>query len=653
MRSDHWIVHALSLILYTGALVGWALFAGKDVNWDQLSYHLYAPFNLLTDRLEHDFMGAASQGYLNAVGFLPFYWMVMAGLSSKIIVTLLSLIHVVNLYLLHGLAWTLFEGHRDRWLKTLGSVLIGASAPIFLMEVGSSFNDVVGSIPVLAMVWALFCASRAPEGGNAALAIAGLMAGFACGLKLSGLLFAFAATLVVLLIVVRKFAWGGLMRFGLCGIAGFVLVHGWWGYRLWQVHGNPVFPMMNNWFGSPDFSIGSVKHLRFVPSGIQEWLRFPFDMIRSDVFRYVEMALPDVRLLLALSLGAALIISTRLPSFRVNPGVGTGEGISLRPINASGVLVAFVTSCALLWMQLSGNGRYALSLLLLLGPLIVLFLSHLPVRRDWQILTAVLILVVQGILFAVPHNYRFGPAAHSNRWFTLDVPDELKQKPFIYLSIQSQSYSFIAPFVHAGSRFSNVGGLLVPSPGKPGGDRLQALLALPLDRMALVSIKDADADYRPLLGNFESGRAYLARLGLDVDTGHCLPLIVDDSPYEVQVSGESDALTDPRLRGAKVVACPVIAGRRPDPPSAAIEAFFDEVERRCPALLSPSGATTIGSASAPPSWARWYNNSDAGLAVRNGEVMFLRWPSTEWRRIGSIGKPIETDRMPCMSPLPS
>src|SRR5205085_11458735 len=67
-RSSSWLVFGLPAVIC--AL--WAVHAGKEVNWDQLNYHYYLPFELVAGRLSQDFFAASAQSYLNPVGYLPF-----------------------------------------------------------------------------------------------------------------------------------------------------------------------------------------------------------------------------------------------------------------------------------------------------------------------------------------------------------------------------------------------------------------------------------------------------------------------------------------------------------------------------------------------------------------------------------------------------
>src|SRR5688572_2064222 len=93
----------------------WTIAAGKDVNWDQLNYHYYLPYEWLGGRLAQDYFAASGQSYLNPVGFLPFYLMVSAGWHSVVVSAVLAAVHSLNLLLLYLIAWKPFAARPARW----------------------------------------------------------------------------------------------------------------------------------------------------------------------------------------------------------------------------------------------------------------------------------------------------------------------------------------------------------------------------------------------------------------------------------------------------------------------------------------------------------------------------------------------------------
>ena len=131
---------------------GWTIFAGKDVNWDLLNYHYYAPFALLAGRLEQDFFAASAQSYLNPVGYLPFYLMVSAGWHSVAVSMALAAAHSLCIGFLYLISWKLLahRGTRQRILLSCLAAALGGATAVYWATVGTSFLDPLLAVPMLA-----------------------------------------------------------------------------------------------------------------------------------------------------------------------------------------------------------------------------------------------------------------------------------------------------------------------------------------------------------------------------------------------------------------------------------------------------------------------------------------------------------------------
>lgn len=186
MRAAVFLVPAALCVL-------WTLGAGKDVNWDLLNYHYYAPWQLLEGRLAQDFFAASAQSYLNPVGYLPFYLMVSSGWHSLLASSVLAALHSLNLALLYFLARRLFA-HLPRREQTLFSCLgtaLGAATWVFWPTVGSSFLDPLLLPLILGGLLMLLEDGRRPL-------LAGALLGAAAALKYSNGIYVLAALPLVL-----------------------------------------------------------------------------------------------------------------------------------------------------------------------------------------------------------------------------------------------------------------------------------------------------------------------------------------------------------------------------------------------------------------------------------------------------------------------
>ncbi|HYM43071.1 MAG TPA: hypothetical protein VET46_09950, partial [Steroidobacteraceae bacterium] len=265
-RTSPWVAFGLPAAI----CAAWALHAGKDVNWDQLNYHYYAPFELLAGRLGQDFFAASAQGYLNPVGYLPFYLMVASGWHSVLVSIVLAAAHSLSIGLLYLISSELFVHlpPRDRRTLALLATALGAATGVYWMTVGSSFIDPLLVPPMLGGLLLLLRG----EGGPAARAAgAGLLFGASAALKYSNVVYALAALPLAL-------AMRAGLAYMLAGAAAVVVFAGPWLAMLWRQFGNPVFPLANAWFRSPDWLPVNMIGERFAPADAAALLEFPFRM---------------------------------------------------------------------------------------------------------------------------------------------------------------------------------------------------------------------------------------------------------------------------------------------------------------------------------------------------------------------------------------
>src|SRR5688572_16715839 len=300
---------ALAFAVPAALCAAWTVVAGKDVNWDLLNYHYYLPYELLGGRLAQDFFAASGQSYLNPLGYLPFYLMVSAGWHSVFVSIVLALAHSVALPFLFLIAWRLFAHlpARERAVFAGLGTALGAATSVWLATIGGSFLDPLLVPPMLGGLLLLLDAGERPA---ARAAVAGALFGAAAALKYSNAVFALAA-------LPLAFALPGLpaarrLRAGLAyaaaGAAAVALLAGPWLGALWREFGNPVFPLMNGWFRSPDALPFNMAAARFGLGGPLDWLAFPFRMITLDRHLYVETFAPDARFAALLLAGAALAV---------------------------------------------------------------------------------------------------------------------------------------------------------------------------------------------------------------------------------------------------------------------------------------------------------------------------------------------------------
>jgi hypothetical protein len=601
--------------------IGWALHAGKDLNWDLWNYHLYGPHSLLQGRLAQDFMAASIQSYLNPVVHLPLYFMVTAGWHSVLIGTVLAAIHGLALVLLYLIcrAPALFPGTDGR-LHAMLATLLGAATVIFWSEVGSSFADIITALPVLAALWLFMSGRVAHRPVLLALAL-GTLFGVAAALKLTNAVYAVAAT-VLPLALARSVRAGVKIAaaYAAGGMAGVLLGGGYWMGLVWLEFGNPVFPLYNALFASPDFPPVNFYHARFQPASLVDALSAPLRMALPQLRLYSEVLSPDVRVPLLVAL-AMVVAARRIAAWPSTLGAGAS-----RPVLAlSGFYVIGFAG----WMATTFNGRYALPILLLTGPLLVAALRTLFQGRLVAVLGVGALALQLGTLY-MASSQRWSPYPWTRHWIELDVPKELRNEPYMYLTIEAQPMAAIALFLHPQSALSNVRGQHALDLDGPGGKRLARLLERHRGRVRTLGAASVNEfDGRPSFEWLQIVNTIYGRFGLAVDRDECLEIW----PYEnrdalASVANRLVGYAIEQKRIRPLLSCAL----RPAEPQTLeraerqrVDRLFDAIERACPRLFTPGIARSerIGS-----EWSRFYSTTDRTLVLQENGYIRARIPDS-------------------------
>lgn len=629
------------LPIYAGLTVAcllWTWYAGRDVNWDLFNYHVYAGhLALQPERLWQDYFAASIQSYLNPYAYVPFYLLVEAPWPGIAVGLAMACLHSVNLWLVYEIARVIVPTDRENSrLPVFGAVLIAALSPLFLQQVGTSYADVLTATPVLAGFLLLARAYASGTGAWPWILLAGLLMGLASGLKMTNAVLAAGAAAFVLATRARAGeSIVALLAYGVGGAIGLASSSGAWFLAVWERFGNPIFPLMNGLFRSPDYPPVNFRHERFATEGVVDVLSLPFRMLAPTARIYVEESAPDARFLFLLVMVAALIVLALRRRFGdaerladvggANGGSRDGQEIGKSYLV---VLVSFA-GAFLLWSLYSANGRYMLPLTLLVGPLCVGTLLRAITSSRGRVFAVVTLLVLHlpGLLLATPP--RFVHAPWEGSWIDVEVPANLKARPYVFASITPQSASFLVSRVHADSRFVNlVGQYTLPH------DALERVAtsrghgaAMAVRSLGLVA--SYDHTLRPHADEFKQHDARLAPYGLRLDPNDCEVLVLKTGlgghVHDRTQPGTYRVTATPGI--TKYLTCATLP--RPTAPSlrdalASADAFFTRVESTCPRLFRPQG-TTIAD---PGSFSRFYAATDTLITLKDGQVLF----GPDWKR---------------------
>ena len=375
--------------------------------------------------------------------------------------------------------------------------------------------------------------------------------------------------------------------------------------------------------------------LRFVPDNWVDGLLRPLLLADPAVGLYAEIHAPDFRFALVLLLLAVVAVGHRSRDMLTGPQWRTVLGLFL-------ALYA--------WIFASGNGRYFLWGLMIVGPLVVVLARRVLATRAMRNTLIVGAVLLQG--GAVWMTYE------PNVWALLpwrEAPaleaTPLKQQPAVYLTLGSISYSLLVPQLHPQSRWSNVLGQQDLLPGMLEHGRVQELLSGPLPKYLVIRATKlvAGKDRQPIPEASEVIRRALSNTGLIAKSRQCefVRANIAGLPFSV--------LTEMELHDGFWF-CEVMLreGAATPPTNAAFvsrhDALFDLVEARCPRLFPRGNAR---SRPADGGEARYYSQSDTAVVVNHaGGVYFKHMRSINPTELGHVDQvrlgqfKIDCDRLP-------
>jgi len=206
---------------------------------------------------------------------------------------------------------------------------------------------------------------------------------------------------------------------------------------------------------------------RFRPDNWYElWLR-PLLMLDPGRGVYFEFPAPDLRFFALVALTLLLLVS--------------GGWSRLAPVARRILVALFITMWC--WSYVSGNGRYFLPGLLLVGPLVVALLSAIKLTRSmrWTLLG----LIVVGQVAVVGIMYVANPLANL-KWVDanpLGLPDSaLRNEPAVFTVAGSNSHSSLMPWFHPQSRWIALLGNYSALPHSAERERVNEALASSLKK---------------------------------------------------------------------------------------------------------------------------------------------------------------------------
>ncbi len=350
--------------------------------------------------------------------------------------------------------------------------------------------------------------------------------------------------------------------------------------------------------------------MRFVPDTWYDAALRPLLMADPVNGMYVEIAAPDMRFA-ALALVLAVLVLRR-------------RSLALLPRHQALALLALGV-CFYVWTAVSGNGRYFIWGLLLVGPVLVMGVRQLPGTLALRNTIILGVLALQGVAFwlnFIPNVWSLRPWREGPGFALQAAP--LRETPATFLTVGSISYSALVPQMHPLSRWSNITGQVEIRPGLREYPALRELLLSPGPKYMVARANGLvmGPDGQPLPKVWQSIEGVLSRQQLALVSRQCEYLRSGDAEQAfrrdaTQAVEEGFWFCPVRLTGAlpSHAAVQVAVPVAPE-----FDGVFAKLEQRCPRLFKPGTAVSHYVEGAVK---RRYSAADISVYVDNsGDVYF-------------------------------
>jgi hypothetical protein len=454
--SRHWrlgFVYMLICALF-GCL---SMLLGPDNNWDLRYYHLYAPYAYMHHRYRYDVGPAQYGSYFNPIADFLFYGLISSPLNHapRVVAFIMGTVHGVNAALVLAIARHVIRptGCTARSALVAAAWAIGVTGAGFISLLGTTTNDLIASIPVLAsLLVALRLFERRHKCATAAETAwdfvgPGLLLGLAIGLKYTSAIYVPGLSLLAAWAAWERRTVLGLTVFIAAAAAGFVLLAGHHMATLWSDFGNPFFPLFNQVFRSPWWEPMSIRDDRFVASGPWRLLLFPFSWAHLQSYVVAEPTFRDARAALAYGTVAAAMLCWIFDRVR-HEGARRPTQVELIGF---GPLIAFLAVSFTCWALIFGIYRYGVAMEMLTGVAVVSALIRVIPPGQWRL--AAVTAVLLGALASTVYP-DWGRLPYADRYVSVEVPT-LAPHSVVLIATWNPAAFFI-PFAEPTARYVGI-----------------------------------------------------------------------------------------------------------------------------------------------------------------------------------------------------
>ena len=366
-----YIIFCLSILI--GGIC--SILHGVDRSFDVRNYHIYNPYAFLNNRITIDIMPADIQSYFNPLLDVPYYLMVKHLNNFPYLVSFIQgLSYALLIFITYKIAKFIFDGHYNKKLYILLSVIIGSTGALTLYNIGTLTHDIfVGDI-VLISIYLILKVIKKHSYINTLLS--GILLGSICGLKLTAGIFGFAmiCSLVLFYKDINK-PIKTICLFSISAFIGFLITNGFWMWKLYSIFHNPFFPYFNSIFKSDFTNCADMLKTDFqglYPENIWQYLFFPFYFYQHLPTKGFEINYQDFRfaaIYVCLIINIFIYITNKFRKIRLNE-----TSINFKAINFILLICIFTY---LIWINTFATIRYLTPISALSGIITIAILTKL------------------------------------------------------------------------------------------------------------------------------------------------------------------------------------------------------------------------------------------------------------------------------------
>ncbi len=444
-----------SLVLIFGLT---SIYLGKDINWDLRNYHFYGSYSFLNGRINYDYLPAQIQTFHNPLLYIFIYKLITI-FPPEIVGFCLGGLQGINCFIVILISQQVLLNRYSARLNLFLSLLvaiIGACAPMFVSEIGTTFGDNLTSLLVL-IGFLLIISNQKYK-----YLLSGLFIGLAVGLKLTNLVYGLSTVATILILektLYQKIFANIFIVIGL--VIGTIGTGGYWMWRMLETYNNPLFPYYNTVFKSPYFSLINFRDNRFVPKSIFHAISYPF-LWAFNKHPSLELAFQDLRwliiFLLIIILGLVLLLSQNF-LFKSNRRANDFITIhSDKNVEASKYIILITIFSFIIWLIQFGYQRYLIPLELISGLSIFCLLEKIINKKIIKIYLFVLLSI---LIIITTQSPSWGRSEWHESWFEVKIPSIELPKNTLVLMGSGEPISYVIPFFPKHVRFVRIEGNFV------------------------------------------------------------------------------------------------------------------------------------------------------------------------------------------------